>query len=357
MSVVRADRIGESRKLDGCSLAGFLSYAYFVAALRDDFGRFRFSARLSLTVLAPRDRADLDEQIVRALLDEYRAAGLLQTWEQDGVTWAEWTGAVPRGNRFHRTPEPPWSTHTCTPRCEKTGRAMAKRWGNGGASMTASGDTQGSADVTPGDRSGEVGPSRALPFSPSPPSPSTATTPPQPPSAGAEGGAAGDGVEDLVALAARLGGPALADQRWQRARRRSIRARLKAGEAPAAVRAALEQELAPPAEDPAEEAPADPQAERMWDEALARLEGSTAPHSFASWLRPTRGVRFAEEIGGRSLVVACPSAQHLAWLSGGYARPMLATLRELCGDDQVELRLVHGPGPGVLLHAAPEAAA
>ena len=360
MSVVRADRIAESRKLESCSLAGYLSYAFFVAALRDDFGRFRYSARCALPVLAPRDRDDLTEDVVRSLLEEYRAVGLLRTWEQDGVTWAEWTGAIPRGNRFHRTPEPPWSAHVCTPRCEKTGKSMAKRWGTiRVAGPDTPGDGAGSPDVASGDRSGDARPSKALPSSPSSSSPSTTTEPPQPPSAGAEGGAAAAPrtVEDLVAYAARRAGPAVADARWQRAKRKQIRALLRSCGHPALVVEALDRDLSPPGRDrpPEAEVDPDPEADRIWDAACRRIEGQVAAHGYASWFRPTRGLRLEQHLGVPVLVVLVPSPMHLEWLSRTHTRTMLAAVRaERAGLD---LRLVHaglGAGDGVLLHEPDE---
>lgn len=363
MSLVRADRIAESRKLESCSLAGYLSYALFVAALRDDFGRFRFSARCALPVLAPRDRADLTEDVVRALLDEYLAVGLLKTWKQDGVTWAEWTGAVTRGNRFHRTPEPPWSEHVCSSRCAKTGRAMAKRWGTPWRQPAlVSGDGGGSPDAAPGDGA----PLSALPSPPSPPSPST-TAPPQPPSAGADGGAspgpgqpldqAGSSPEAMAERAARLVGPAVATASWQRALRRRIRARFAAGVAPPAVWDEISAELTrgrsqPPEADPELE----PEAENLWSAICARLEGAVSPHVWASWFRPTRGLRLqpglGSEVGGSGeLVVLVPGPLHLDWLSRTYARQMLEAAR--AERPGLELRLLHagaGPGAGVLVH-------
>jgi hypothetical protein len=366
MSVVRADRIAESRKLESCSLAGYLSYAFFVAALRDDFGRFRYSARCALPVLAPRDREDLTEAVVRSLLEEYRAVGLLRTWEQDGVTWAEWTGAIPRGNRFHRTPEPPWSAHVCTPRCEKTGKSMAKRWGDSrGLVPDPSGDGAASPDAASGDRSGDTRPSEALPFPPSSSSPSTATEPPRPPSAPAEGGdpaTAPRTLEGLVAYAARLAGPRVADARWQRRQRKQIRALLRATGRPELVVETLDRELAPEERAPVDggdgTGPPDPVAERLWEAVCARLVSVVSPHSFASWFRPTRGLRLQQELGGgEGLVVEVPSTLHLDWLSRTYTRAMLDAAR--AERPGLELRLLHrgpGAGAGVLLHA-PEAAA
>ena len=84
MSVVKGDRIAESRKLNQkingklLALDAFWAYGYIVSILHDDFGRFRFSPRIALSILAPfredRMRAFPLEGI-RELLIEIRDTG------------------------------------------------------------------------------------------------------------------------------------------------------------------------------------------------------------------------------------------------------------------------------------------
>lgn len=130
MAIVKGDRIAESSKLNDrakVSKGAFWAYAYFVSALRDDFGRFRFSARSAVAKLTPR-RPDVTEAEVKKFLREYKAADLIVTWEVDGATFGKWTGAVCTGNRFHSTPEPPGSKHEHNGYCLSTAIRQAKLW-------------------------------------------------------------------------------------------------------------------------------------------------------------------------------------------------------------------------------------
>jgi hypothetical protein len=88
------------------SKLAYFAYAFYSSRLRDDYGRFLYNARTATSKLAEQ-RPDITEAEVWKTLEEYRAAGLLRTWEADGRTWAEWAKAVRTGNRFHGTPEPP----------------------------------------------------------------------------------------------------------------------------------------------------------------------------------------------------------------------------------------------------------
>jgi chromosomal replication initiation ATPase DnaA len=95
----------------------------------------------------------------------------------------------------------------------------------------------------------------------------------------------------------------------------------------------------------------EPGAVRVWEAVLARLEASISPHAFASWFRPTRGLRLQEGIGAAELVVLLPGPLHLDWLSRAYARAMLDAAR--AERPGLELRLLHagpGAGGGVLVH-------
>lgn len=163
MSIVKGDRIAESRKLNRCGRRAFEAYGYYVSVLHDDFGRFRFSPRHAGVKLYPR-RADVLERDVRQLLGEYQAQDLLRVWEQDGVLWAEWTDYVISGRRYHTTPEPPWSDHVHTRRCERTGARMERLWGarvsplsRGDSEKVPQGSTTGPEGVHQGSITGPEG--------------------------------------------------------------------------------------------------------------------------------------------------------------------------------------------------------
>lgn len=116
MPVILGDRLPESRKLNACSLDAHLAYAYFVAVVPDDFGRGRLSVTLVAESLFPR-RAEPGERRaierrVAAWFVEWERERLILTWECDGVRFFELTRFKPRGNRYHRTPEPPWHKDT-----------------------------------------------------------------------------------------------------------------------------------------------------------------------------------------------------------------------------------------------------
>lgn len=116
MPVILGDRLPESRKLNACSLDAHLAYAYFVAVVPDDFGRGRLSVTLAAESMFPR-RADpvarrAIERRVAAWFVEWERERLILAWECDGVRFFELTRFKPRGNRYHRTPEPPWHRDT-----------------------------------------------------------------------------------------------------------------------------------------------------------------------------------------------------------------------------------------------------
>jgi len=172
MGVVRGDRIRESQKLNQVSLEAFFAYALFVDVLPDDFGRFRCNSKLAAGHLAPR-REDVTADVVARIFDEYERAGLIRAWEVDGARFAEFTGFRPRGNRYHRTPEPPWSDHEHRGRCLATAIHRAREWGDTASAESLSIRMKQLRDREPtGSRPGAgIAPGSAT-FSPTPPFPS-----------------------------------------------------------------------------------------------------------------------------------------------------------------------------------------
>jgi len=209
MPVVRGDRIGESQKLNRCSVQAQDFYALFVSAVPDDFGRYRHSAAHVALALYPRREPTpgLLRRVGR-LLTELEREGLVRTWTLDDVVFGEVTGFTSCGNLYHRTPEPPWSNHTHTWRCGTTALARLREWGT----------RQDVADFalwlkelrqqspnrarTDRDTGGGTEPERGG-EPPSPPSPPSFNTPPLPPSRsrGGNGSAllGGNGASDSSA--------------------------------------------------------------------------------------------------------------------------------------------------------------
>lgn len=128
MGRAQGDRIKESIKLAKVSLEAYWAYSLIVDILPDDFGRCRLNPKLVAGHLAPR-RGDVTAAVVRRILAEYEREGLLRTWVQDGETFGEFTGFKARGNRYHRTPEPPWSEHAHQPGCLATAIHRCREWG------------------------------------------------------------------------------------------------------------------------------------------------------------------------------------------------------------------------------------
>lgn len=132
MSVVKGDRIGESRKLNLRSVDAQDWYAAFIASVPDNFGRFRLSAAHVHVRMYP--RRELTRALVARVqrrLDELGRGDdpLWRSWEIDGVFFAELTGARAGRRNFHETPEPPWSDHVCTRFCGKSAIFQAVQWG------------------------------------------------------------------------------------------------------------------------------------------------------------------------------------------------------------------------------------
>jgi hypothetical protein len=131
MAVVRGDRIGESVKLNSCSVEAQTFYAAFIAAVPDDFGRFRLSpVRIWVRMFPRREPTAANLRKTGRLVAELRSAKLFEVWTVDGVEFAEMTGWKPTGNLYHRTPEPIGSVHVHSKRCGTTAMARAREWGD-----------------------------------------------------------------------------------------------------------------------------------------------------------------------------------------------------------------------------------
>lgn len=129
MAIVRSDRVKESQKLNRCGREAFWAYSHWLKELPDDYGRFRANPKLIASHLAPR-RKDISPAVCARILAEYIAEELVQTWEVDGEVFGEFTKFRPRGNRYHRTPEPPWSEHHHQGTCAATAAHRAREWGD-----------------------------------------------------------------------------------------------------------------------------------------------------------------------------------------------------------------------------------
>lgn len=181
MPVIKGERIGESRKVNRRSVESQDFYALLVATVPDDFGRFRFSAaHVALRLYPRREPTPAILKRTKKLLDELATdvdgdGGLVRTWEDDGIVWGEFTGFKSRGNRWHRTPEPPWSLHDHQGACLSTAIRQARDCGQRELSESLSmrlnqlRDRGGTGARPGGDRAGDT------PSPPSPPSPPTAT--------------------------------------------------------------------------------------------------------------------------------------------------------------------------------------
>ena len=129
MAIVRGDRIGESRRLNTVSVEAQTFYAAFIASVPDDFGRFRVSpSHVAFRMYPRREPTRAILGMVGRLMAELEAAGLWQAWAVDGVAFAQMAGWKPTGNLYHRTPEPPGTSHVHTGRCATTAVARADEW-------------------------------------------------------------------------------------------------------------------------------------------------------------------------------------------------------------------------------------
>jgi hypothetical protein len=136
VAVVRGDKIGESKRLNRCSVQASDFYAAMLAhEVPDDFGRFRDDAQfVHLRMYPRRELTPVSLRRVARLMSELQDAHLWRVWRVDGVRFAEMYKWKARGNLFHRTPEPPeapsWPVHEHSKRCARTGLARARDWGD-----------------------------------------------------------------------------------------------------------------------------------------------------------------------------------------------------------------------------------
>lgn len=134
MSNARGDRVKESRRLNKPenarepSLEAFWAYSHWLNVLPDDFGRFRANLKLISSALAPR-RKDVTERVCGRILAEFVRVELVKIWEHDGERFGEFNKFKVRGNKYHRTPEPPGSPHLHSGACAASAMLRAKDWG------------------------------------------------------------------------------------------------------------------------------------------------------------------------------------------------------------------------------------
>jgi len=198
--VVKGDRIGESQKLNRCSIEAHVAYAAFVAVVPDDFGRFRATVFSIVERMFPRreDRRQLERKVA-LWLKEWEAHDLLRTWTCDGVTFGEVTNWKPTGNAYHRSPEPPWSTHEHRGFCLRSAISRSRDWS----------DPQETENLVlrlnelrrrkpDGGPTSDRSRAQDSPSPPSPPSPSRQRNPPSPPPAGGNGRGNGHGPKALA---------------------------------------------------------------------------------------------------------------------------------------------------------------
>jgi hypothetical protein len=134
MAVVRGDRIGESTALNKVSREAQTFYSAFVAAVPDDFGRFRVAPSHIWTAMYPRrEPKPNDLRWVMRMVLELQKADAFLTYAVDGQDFAQVAKWRPTGNMVHRCPEPPIESrfvpHEHTGRCLSTAISRAKEWG------------------------------------------------------------------------------------------------------------------------------------------------------------------------------------------------------------------------------------
>ncbi len=134
MAVVRGDRIGESTALNKVSREAQTFYSAFVAAVPDDFGRFRVAPSHIWTAMYPRrEPKPTDLRWVMRMVLELQKADAFRTYQVDGQDFAEVAKWRATGNMVHRCPEPPkdarFALHAHSARCISTAVARAKEWG------------------------------------------------------------------------------------------------------------------------------------------------------------------------------------------------------------------------------------
>lgn len=113
--------------------AGFYSWFISNQAATDDFGRGRLApASLWAKVFEKRiDRGmtDVTPQLVAVWFGEWERVGLVRLYLWGGEAWFEWVnfqGVPPTKQRYHRAPEPPWGSHECSHRCQRSAKKFSK---------------------------------------------------------------------------------------------------------------------------------------------------------------------------------------------------------------------------------------
>lgn len=122
MAIVNGKRLYNSDKLLAVAKEddrAAAEYAWLMAGISDDFGRFKLSPRRILGK-AYESRPGITELMIADWLAIYEKHGLIQLYTVGGSTYAEWykyAGDPPSQRRFHSCPEPPWTTHKHNKRC------------------------------------------------------------------------------------------------------------------------------------------------------------------------------------------------------------------------------------------------
>jgi hypothetical protein len=138
MAIINGRRLYNSRKLVAVAEIedrAVSEYAWMMAGVSDDWGRFRANPRTILGE-AYKDRPGVTESDIERWLGLFNSVllageehGLLRLYYVDGVRFAEWTnymGDPPSQREHHNCPEPEWSTHKHSKACKMWGEARKK---------------------------------------------------------------------------------------------------------------------------------------------------------------------------------------------------------------------------------------
>lgn len=124
VAIVRGRKLYGSDKLAALAREddrAVAEYAYLMAGLSDDWGRFKLSPRRILGDCYEH-RPNVTEMLVADWLSMFEKHGLLKVYANaDGCLYGEWTnymGDPESRRRYHSCPEPEWSTHRHTKNCE-----------------------------------------------------------------------------------------------------------------------------------------------------------------------------------------------------------------------------------------------
>jgi hypothetical protein len=136
MAIVKGKRLYQSGKLAAVhdeNPQAVAEYAWLMAGVGDDWGRFKLSPRAILGD-AYEQRNEVTEEMVSRWLALYEKHGLLTLYLAEGAVWAEWTnymGAAESQRRYHRCPDSPGSSHTHRRSCRFVETAMLARKSKG----------------------------------------------------------------------------------------------------------------------------------------------------------------------------------------------------------------------------------